>query len=64
VQAVPRKVARFIQSRFRELKISEARYEDLLSEADNYYPKHLEKLHELIYSSHVSENREQYTSSQ
>jgi intergrase/recombinase len=64
VQAVPREVARFIQSRFGELKISEARYEDLLSEADNYYPKYLEKLRELVYSSHVSENSEQYTSSQ
>ena len=64
VQVVPREVARFIQSRFGELKISEARYEDLLSEADNYYPKYLEKLRELVYSSHVSENREQYTSSQ
>jgi intergrase/recombinase len=64
VQVMPREVARFIQSRFGELKISEARYEDLLSEADNYYPKYLEKLRELVYSSHVSENREQYTSSQ
>jgi intergrase/recombinase len=39
VQAMPREIARFIQSRFGELKISEARYEDLLSEADEYYPK-------------------------
>ena len=38
VQAMPREVARFIQSRFGELRISEARYEDLLSEADSYYP--------------------------
>jgi len=58
VQAVPREVARFIQSRFGELRISEARYEDLLNEADNYYPKYLGKLCELVYSSHVSENRE------
>ena len=53
---MPREVARFIQSRFGELKISEARYEDLLSEADNYYPKYLEKLRELVYSSHMQEN--------
>jgi len=33
VQTMPREVARFIQSRFSELKISEARYEDLLNEA-------------------------------
>jgi len=41
IKAMPREVARFIQSRFGELKISEARYEDLLSEADEYYPKYL-----------------------
>jgi len=34
VRVMPREVARFIQSRFGELKVSEARYEDLLSEAD------------------------------
>jgi intergrase/recombinase len=41
---MPREVARFIQSRFGELKISEARYEDLLSEADQHYPRYLEEL--------------------
>jgi len=41
IKAMPREVARFIQNRFGELKISEARYEDLLSEADEYYPKYL-----------------------
>ena len=41
IEAMPREVARFIQSRFGELKISEARYEDLLSEADQYYPRYL-----------------------
>jgi intergrase/recombinase len=41
IRAMPREVARFIQSRLRELKISEARYEDLLSEADAYYLKYL-----------------------
>jgi intergrase/recombinase len=55
VQVVPREVARFIQSRFGELRVSEARYEDLLSEADSYYPKYLEKLRELVYSSHMQE---------
>jgi intergrase/recombinase len=41
IKAMPREVARFIQSRFGELKISEARYEDLLSEADDHYPRYL-----------------------
>ena len=41
IRVMPREVARFIQSRFGELKISEARYEDLLSEADERYPKYL-----------------------
>jgi intergrase/recombinase len=39
-----REIARFIQSRFGGLKISEAKYEDLLSEADEHYPKYLEHL--------------------
>jgi len=52
---MPREVARFIQSRFGELKVSEARYEDLLSEADEHYPKYLEKLRELVYSFHNTE---------
>ena len=56
VQVMPREVARFIQSRFGELRISEARYEDLLSEADTHYPKYLEKLRELVYSSLMQEN--------
>lgn len=41
IKAMPEKIARFIQSRFGELKISEARYEDLLSEADDHYPRYL-----------------------
>jgi intergrase/recombinase len=41
IKVMPREVARFIQSRFGELKVSEARYEDLLSEADEYYPRYL-----------------------
>ena len=47
VMAVPREVARFIQSRFGELKVSEARYEDLLGEADELYPKYLGLLRSL-----------------
>jgi intergrase/recombinase len=48
IRAMPREVARFVQSRFGELKVSEARYEDLLAEADEYYPKFLWQLNELI----------------
>jgi intergrase/recombinase len=44
IRVMPREVARFIQSRFGELRVSEARYEDLLSEADEYYPRYLEHL--------------------
>jgi intergrase/recombinase len=44
IKVMPREVARFVQSRFGELKISEARYEDLLSEADEHYPKYLNYL--------------------
>jgi len=39
--------ARFIQSRLGELKVSEARYGDLLSKADEYYPKYLRLLAQL-----------------
>jgi len=42
VKAMPREVARSIQSRFGELSVSETRYEDLLSEADQHYPNYLE----------------------
>jgi intergrase/recombinase len=44
---MPREVARFVQSRFGELKISEARYEDLLSKADEHYSKYLGYLKDL-----------------
>jgi len=44
IKAMPREVARYIQSRFGELRVSEARYEDLLNEADQHYPRYLEKL--------------------
>ena len=48
IRVMPREVARFVQSRLGELRISEARYEDLLSEADEYYPKYLSYLQTLI----------------
>jgi len=44
IRVMPREVARFIQSRFGELKISEAKYEDLLSEADEQYSKYINYL--------------------
>jgi intergrase/recombinase len=44
IKVMSREVARFIQSRFGELKISEARYEDLLGEADHYYQEYLKHL--------------------
>ena len=47
VRAMPREVARFVQSRFGELRVSEARYEDLLGEADEHYPKYLRLLSQL-----------------
>jgi len=48
IKAMSREAARFIQSRFGELKISEARYEDLLSEADEQYPKYLQTVKEVF----------------
>jgi len=42
IKVMSREVARFIQSRFGELKISEARYEDLLGEADEGYLKYMD----------------------
>jgi len=48
IRAMPREVARFVQSRFGELKVSEARYEDLLAEADEHYPEYLEQLREAM----------------
>jgi intergrase/recombinase len=50
IRAMPREVARFVQSRFGELKVSEARYEDLLSEADDYYSKYLDYLQKVLYT--------------
>lgn len=46
IKMMPREIARFIQSRFGELRVSEARYEDLLSEVDEHHPKYLEILRE------------------
>lgn len=39
-----REVVRFIQSRFREIRMNEARYKDLLSEADEHYPRYLSSI--------------------
>jgi intergrase/recombinase len=50
INVMPREVARFIQSKFGELKISEARYEDLLIEADENYPRYLDLLTSGIYT--------------
>jgi len=44
IKVMPREVATFIHSRLGELKVSEARYEDLLGETDESYPKYLEYL--------------------
>jgi len=41
IKVMPREVTRFVQSRFGGLRVSEARYEDLLSEADENYPRYL-----------------------
>jgi intergrase/recombinase len=49
VKAMSREAARFIQSRFGELRVSEARYEDLLGEADQQYPAYLELLLKTLY---------------
>jgi len=48
IKAIPREAARFIQSRFGELRVSEARYEDLLGEADEVYSNYLKILEEEI----------------
>ena len=51
IRVMSREVARFIQSRFGELRVSEARYEDLLSEADENYPKYLSYLFSTLNES-------------
>ena len=47
IKTISREVAGFIQSRFGELRISEARYEDLLGEADKNYLMYLEHLSDI-----------------
>ncbi|MEM0285023.1 MAG: integrase [Sulfolobales archaeon] len=56
-RVVPDKdVCRFVQSRLGELRVSEARYGDLLREADRLYPKALEALRKgLEDSSYLAE---------
>jgi intergrase/recombinase len=44
---MPKEVARFIQSRFGELNVSEAKYKGLPSEADEHYLKYLSHLRDL-----------------
>jgi len=44
IQRMPREVARFAHSRFGELRISEEKYENLLNEADEHYPKYLNSI--------------------
>jgi len=48
IEAMSREVTRFIQSRFGELRISEARYEDLLGEADQSYSLYLQHLRKVL----------------
>jgi transcription initiation factor TFIID subunit TAF12 len=52
IKVMFREIAGFIRSGFGELKISEDRHEDLLSEADERYPKHLSYMKQVIYVSH------------
>ncbi|ABN69676.1 hypothetical protein Smar_0569 [Staphylothermus marinus F1] len=47
IKTMNMEVARFIQSRFGELRVSEARYEDLISLADQAYPIFLKHLTEI-----------------
>ncbi|GAY25368.1 integrase protein [Desulfurococcaceae archaeon AG1] len=46
--AMERDAARFMQSRFGELAISEALYENLLEKTDRQYPKALEELRRIV----------------
>jgi intergrase/recombinase len=48
VKTMPGEVARFIQNKFRKLKISEAGYEALLSEADEHCPRCLNYLNNAL----------------
>ncbi len=51
IKAMSREAARFIQSRFGELRVSKARYEDLLGEADQQYSSYLSLLREAFWGS-------------
>ena len=54
VKTMGRETARFTQSRFGELQVSEARYEDLLSEADQQYPAYIRLLQETFKGRSIS----------
>jgi intergrase/recombinase len=49
IKVMPREVVRFIQNIFGELKISEAGYEHLLSEADKLHPWCLDHLQKVLH---------------
>lgn len=44
IRVMPREVTKFIQGRFGELRMSESRYGDLLSKANEHYLKCLNHL--------------------
>jgi intergrase/recombinase len=44
IEVTPKEVARFVQSKLGELKISKARCGNLLSEVVEHYPKYLNYL--------------------
>jgi len=48
VRAMPREVARFIQSCFGELSVSKPRCEDILSETVSHYPRYLDTKNRFI----------------
>jgi len=53
IRAIDKDVPRFIQSRFGELSISEAAYENLLEKADQEYPRALEELRKSMVMIYV-----------
>ena len=48
IRATPREVTRLIQSGFDELRISKARYEDLLSEVDEQRSRYLRHIGTIV----------------
>ena len=48
IKTVGREISKFLQSRYGELSISEARYENLLTEADEKYPAYLRAIEKYI----------------